>query len=248
MDTNALAIIILAAGKGTRMKTGRAKVLCLLAGVPLIHYVLNSAQSMVPERIIVVIGFQAEEVKASLRSFPVEFVYQEEQLGTGHAVLQTYPALKDFQGDILVLSGDVPLLTPNSLNQLLHNHRSHQATISFLTTELDNPSGYGRVIRDEGWKIVKVVEEKDATPQEKEIKEINSGIYCFQKNFLYEALALTNRDNQQGEYYLTDLIQIAHQQNQIIIGIKIDNPTEVLGINTMEELVYMESFLQEVRR
>lgn len=268
MDKWELAVIILAAGKGTRMKSDKAKVLHLLDGIPLIQYLLDTVKQIYPQRILMVIGYQAEEVKAAVncarkldpwsgtgyghelqsRTTPIEFVYQEEQLGTGHAVLQTYPLLKDFRGEIMVLSGDVPLLTPESLTKLLQAHRSQEATLSFLTTELDNPQGYGRVIRGNGPEVIKVVEDKDASAQEKKTREINSGIYCFQKDFLYEALRLVKRDNRQGEYYLTDLVDIAHQRGLRVIGYKSDQPVEILGVNTVEELSRMESLLQESGR
>jgi UDP-N-acetylglucosamine diphosphorylase/glucosamine-1-phosphate N-acetyltransferase len=246
--TRTLAVIILAAGKGSRMKSHKAKVLHLLAGVPLIQYSLQTVQGISPEKVVVVIGFQAEAVKASLKSIPVEFVFQKEQLGTGHAVLQTYPLLKDFMGEIMVLSGDVPLLTPESLIKLFEAHCAQKAVVSFLTAELDNPKGYGRVIRGKGLEVIKVVEDKDATSQERKIKEINSGIYCFEKDFLFEALGLINQDNRQGEYYLTDLVHIAHQRKLKVTGQKTDQPLEVLGVNTIEELSRIEYFLQEVNR
>ena len=268
MATGELAVIILAAGKGTRMKSNKAKVLHLLAGIPLIQYLLYTVRQISPQRILMVIGYQAEEVRAVVNRVPdldpcsrtkyrhelqsrtthIEFVYQEEQVGTGHAVLQTYPLLKDFMGEIMVLSGDVPLLTSGSLVQLVHIHRSQKATVSFLTADLDDPKGYGRVIRGKGLEVIRVEEEKDASPQERKIREINSGIYCFQKDFLYEALRLINQDNQQEEYYLTDIVHIAHKRGLRVIGYKSDQPVEILGVNTREELSLMESLLQEAGR
>jgi len=242
-----LAIIILAAGKGTRMKTERPKVLLELGGLPIIEHVVRLAQTVGPERIIVVVGHQASAVRASLQGYPLEFVYQDEQLGTAHAVRQTYPSLRDFLGDIIVLCGDVPLLSSGSLKMLIQIHRQRKAVLSFLTTELEDPQGYGRVIRDEEGRVKGVIEEREANEEVRAIREINGGIYCFQREFLYPALDLVKPDNRQGEYYLTDLIEIAYGKGLTVEAIRIDSPQELLGINTLEELDQMRSFLQEAR-
>ena len=188
------------------------------------------------EKIFVVVGFQRNEVKKIFFSENVEFIDQKEQLGTGHAVLQVKPFLKNFQGEILVLSGDVPCLKESTVNEMIRNHRSNNAAVTILTAEKDNPYGYGRVVRNSNNTIEKIVEEKDCSNNEKTIKEINAGIYCFNKNILLESLEKIDQNNVQHEYYLTDIVKIAFDKSLPVTAVKVSNPNEVDGINTIEDL------------
>jgi UDP-N-acetylglucosamine diphosphorylase/glucosamine-1-phosphate N-acetyltransferase len=248
---NRLAVIILAAGKGKRMKSPIPKVLHLLSGKPILSYVINLARELNPERIAVVIGHGAEKVKEWARGKPapasskqggqgardrIEFVEQKEQLGTGHAVMQTMNTLKNFDGDILILSGDVPLLKASTVHKLIKVHRESDAIITVLTTKINNPEGYGRIVKNETGSIVNIIEEKDASLKVKGIREINSGIYCFKKDFLFNLLKRLNRNNVQQEYYLTDAVDIAFKSGLKIGSLVVEDPYEVMGINTQEEL------------
>ncbi len=238
-----MIVIILAAGKGTRMKSKIPKVLHILHGKPLLKHVVDLAYKLKPEKIFVVVGFQRNEVKKIFFSENVEFIDQKEQLGTGHAVLQVKPFLKNFQGEILVLSGDVPCLKESTVNEMIRNHRSNNAAVTILTAEKDNPYGYGRVVRNSNNTIEKIVEEKDCSNNEKTIKEINAGIYCFNKKILLESLEEIDQNNVQHEYYLTDLVKIAFDKSLSVAAVKVSNPNEVSGINTIEDLDKAESYL-----
>lgn len=235
-----LASVILAAGKGVRMRSEKAKVLHLFRGDPLIRYPLRVAQKIGSCRIVIVVGHQAEEVKNVFSAGEVEFAEQPERLGSGHAVLQTQLLLEGFPGDIMILSGDVPLLRVQTLKTLIRKQRARKAVLSFLTTVLPDSTGYGRVIRAADSRVIRIVEERDATPEEKEIREINGGIYCVKQDFLYSALARVGRKNDQGEYYLTDLVEIASSQGLEVIGYPVEDSTELLGVNTPEELAALE--------
>jgi bifunctional UDP-N-acetylglucosamine pyrophosphorylase / glucosamine-1-phosphate N-acetyltransferase len=231
-----LAIIILAAGKGTRMKSDRAKVLHLLLGRPLLDYVLNAAKAVRPEKTVVVIGHQAEQVRQAFDRPGLTFVTQDPQLGTGHAVLQTSRVLSSFPGIILVLSGDVPLLKKETLGKIIRIHRKKKSPVTLLSTRLLQPLGYGRIIRDPQGELERIVEEKDATPEERLIQEVNAGIYCFDSGFLFSALPKLSRKNQQGEYYLTDVIQLARESGHSVSVLLYPQSGEVLGINDRTEL------------
>lgn len=245
-----LAVIILAAGKGKRMKSSLPKVLHSLHGRPMVEYVVEASKSLHPAKIVVVVGWGADEVKRALEGKGCSFVIQREQLGTAHAAMQAGPELNDFKGDILILCGDVPLIRPQSLIRLMEIHRGNRAAISFITTMLKDPSGYGRVIRageknsSEG-KVCAIREEKDASTEEKEIREINSGIYCMGKEFFLKNIGKIDCSNKQGEYYLTDLVEIAVKGSQPVHAFRAENPLEVLGINTLEELKKAEDALDD---
>lgn len=236
-----VAVVILAAGKGKRMKSDLPKVLHPLHGKPMLEYVLEAARSIHPSKIVVVLGCGAGEVEKALEGRGCCFVLQREQLGTAHAAMQAEPELIDFKGDILILSGDVPLIQPKSLLDLLELHRVNGAAITFITTILKDPAGYGRIIRvgdrnlPEG-RVCAIREEKDASDEEKEILEINSGIYCMDKKFLFTNIGKINCSNKQGEHYLTDLVEIAVRESLPVYACRAENPAEVLGINTVEEL------------
>lgn len=228
--------IILAAGKGTRMKSPLVKVLHTICGKPMLSYPVAVARYVGSEGIFIVVGHQAELVKTSVSDNDLVFVYQKEQLGTGHAVLQTRDRFLDFEGTILILCGDVPLLTIYTVRSLLDYHFSGDAVVTVLTTVLDTPHGYGRVVKKTGGDILKVVEERDATYDEKKIREINTGIYCVESKFLFDALADIDNKNAQGEYYLTDIFEIANRRGYTARSFITNDPLEVMGINTPDDL------------
>ncbi|MEW6408942.1 MAG: bifunctional UDP-N-acetylglucosamine diphosphorylase/glucosamine-1-phosphate N-acetyltransferase GlmU [Nitrospirota bacterium] len=240
-----LVVIILAAGLGKRMKSKKPKILHTLAGQPMITYVVRQAIALTPERTIIVIGNHTEEIKNYIRDDSVEFVYQMEQLGTGHAVSATGDMLNDFDGTILILCGDVPLISIESLHRLIDVHRTERNHLTCITTTVTNPEGYGRVIRDDKGRLLKIVEEKDATDIEKKTKEINSGIYAVEKKFLYTALKSISNENIQGEYYLTDIINVGITEGAKMGTIGVENPIEVMGINDRRELSEAERYLRK---
>ena len=237
--TPPLAIVILAAGKGKRMKNPEmTKVMYEVGGKPMIEHVLDLALKLQPQRTLVVVGWQKDSVIRHLTKThgTVEFTEQKEQLGTGHAVMQTEEQLKDFSGDVLVLSGDVPLLTESTASALVGYHRSSKATATILTAEVRDPSGYGRIIRNKDASVKKIVEHKDATTREKEIREINTGIYVFQKEELFQALKHLKPNNAQGEYYLTDVFEFFWSNNWRVSAVKALDAFEVMGINDAGQL------------
>ena len=241
-----LAVVVLAAGKGTRMRSSLAKVLHPLAGCPLIAHVLAAVQPLAPQHLITVVGHQAAAVRRVCERFGACCVVQEPQLGTGHAVAQTKILLRDFNGDLLVLCGDTPLLRTTTLRRLVNEHRQHQATLTMLTTRLDNPAGYGRILRNGNGHVVGIVEERDATASQKDVSEINSGVYCLQAPFLFAALPRVGRHNAQGEQYLTDVVGLAVADGLPIAHLGTE-PEEVLGVNTPADLVHLETLLRNRR-
>ncbi len=240
-----LGVIILAAGEGKRMKSGLPKVLHPLGGKPLLGYVLETARSLKPNKIAVVVGRGADAVKQICGDNSVTWVFQEKQLGTGHAVDCTREIFRDFSGDVLILSGDVPLISDKTLLELLRHHRQQNSALTLLTAVLDQPSGYGRIVRDENGEVTGVVEERDAASAQKTIKEINAGIYASSARFLFDALKGLSNRNQQGEYYLPDVAGIALKNSQAVGTVHADDPREILGVNTRQELAFMEKTLQE---
>jgi UDP-N-acetylglucosamine diphosphorylase/glucosamine-1-phosphate N-acetyltransferase len=241
-----LATVILAAGQGKRMQDPtKPKVLYEIAGIPMIGHVLKLARRVGSERTIVIVGFGKEKVIDFISSvYPnAEFAVQSEQLGTGHAMQQTAALLKNYEGDILVLYGDVPLLTDRTIEDLLELHRNSYAKATVLSAVYDDPTGYGRIVRFHDKKhLVKIVEERDASPEIKQIKEMNSGIYVFQGEFLYSALAQLRADNDQKEYYLTDVFAILIKEygsTSVAIHQTFD-PIEVSGVNTKDQLQELE--------
>lgn len=239
-----LATIILAAGKGTRMQSDLAKVLHPLYGKPMVVYPLELARAVGSEMIAVIVGHQADKIQETIKGDDLVFVHQEQQLGTGHAVLQCRDVLQSFQGHILILCGDVPLLLPATIEALRDEHVSRQAAVTVLTTLFDDPTGYGRVVKDESDTILKIVEERDATDDERKIKEINSGIYYVESDFLFDAVGRIGNNNAQGEYYLTDILEIASGMNYTAKSFIIDDPLEVMGINTIEDLARAEQIMK----
>lgn len=235
IDTKFCALI-LAAGKGTRMKSDMAKVLHVLEGKPLLHYSLEAARLAKAEKIVVIIGHQSDKVRESFPDPDLVFVQQMPQLGTGHAVMQAAYVLKDYKELTVILCGDVPLLKPKTIRRLISNHQESQACVTVLTTEPPGPHAYGRIVKDEQGDILKIVEHRDANDAEKEILEINTGIYCVETQFLFAALAQVKNDNQQKEYYLTDIVEIARREDRKVQAFLTEDYVEVMGINTLEEL------------
>lgn len=228
--------IILAAGKGKRMQSDLAKVLHPLRGVPILTYPIATARAAGAERIVVVIGHQAGLIRERFANQGLTFVEQREQLGTGHAVLQAAEAFRDHDGTIVILCGDVPLIRPETVRSLYERHREEGAAVTVLTTIPADPAGYGRVVKEEGGRVVRIVEEKDAGPEQKKIREINTGIYCVESRFLFTAVAGLGNRNAQGEYYLTDIVEIACDLGLRTCSSDAPDPVEVMGINTPEEL------------
>ena len=235
--------MILAAGKGTRMNSDLPKVLHRLGGKPLISHVLKTARELHPDRLLVVVGHGREEVVKELANTGSEWVVQEPQLGTGHAVQQTKGALRGFVGEVVVLSGDVPLLKASTLRRLIEAHRRAEASATVLTALADDPADYGRIVRTADGEFVRIVEAREATPEEKAIGEINSGIYCFRADELFGALGRVKTDNSKGEYYLTDVIAILIEAGRIVQAVEFGDFTEVRGINTPSELAEAEGGL-----
>ncbi|HZD59937.1 MAG TPA: bifunctional UDP-N-acetylglucosamine diphosphorylase/glucosamine-1-phosphate N-acetyltransferase GlmU [Anaerolineae bacterium] len=229
-----LGVIVLAAGEGTRMKSSRPKVLHAICGKPMIHFVLESIGTLHPEEIVVVIGHKADEVRQAIDG--VEFAFQEEQLGTGHAVLTAEDLFAAFDGTIAVISGDTPLVKAKTFSDLVSIHESSGAAASILTARVKDPTGYGRIIRDSDGVVAAIVEEKDATVEQRKIDEVNSGIYCFDKKKLFEALRQVDSNNEQREYYLTDVIKILTNRGEKIMASIADEPDEIMGVNSRIQL------------
>ncbi len=239
-----LSIIVMAAGKGTRMKSDLPKVLHTANGKPIIEYVVETSSALSPESIVLIVGHRAEDVQKATERYNVFCAMQEPQLGTGHAVMQAENPLRAFRGDILILSGDAPLITRGTLSNLLDFHRQEKAAATVLTAELEDPSGYGRIIRDRRSNgVEKIVEHKDAQPEELAIREINSGVYVFDSTTLFSALKDIGNNNAQQEYYLTDVFSICLQKGRKIAAFRTDDPDEIRGINTPEQLREAESIL-----
>ena len=240
-------LVILAAGKGTRMKSRLPKVLHEAGGLPLIEHVLRTAAAVRPSSTIVVVGHDAERVKERLKKQPgLLFALQEPQLGTGHALLQAEGFLRRRSGTVVLLSGDVPLLTAGTLTALLDVHRTRRAAATVVTAAVDNPAGYGRIVRLDG-QIAAIVEHKDATDEEREIREINSGIYAFDLAPLFDALRRIGQQNAQGEYYLPDLVRIFRAQGLGVETLVVSNPTEIAGVNSRQELAEVAAVLKNAR-
>jgi bifunctional UDP-N-acetylglucosamine pyrophosphorylase/glucosamine-1-phosphate N-acetyltransferase len=239
-----LAAVVLAAGKGTRMKSERAKVLHEIAGRPLLFYPLLAAKEAGCEKISVVVGHQGDEVEAALAGMQVDCVWQTEQLGTGHALLCATEKLKGFSGDLLLLCGDVPLLTAETIAQLLELHRREAAAVTVLTASLPDPRGYGRILR-EGENISGIVEEKDASESQRAIREINTGTYVFDADFVFSVLPQLGKENAQGEYYLTDVVAAAAAAGRKTRALCLSDSNEALGINDRLQLAEASSLMRQ---
>ena len=233
---NNLAVIILAAGKGTRMDSDLPKVLHLINNKPMILNVIKTAYKINAERIIAIVGYKHELVKKALKNESVNFALQKEQNGTAHAVIQCKNQLKNFNGNVLVLSGDVPFISYETLQKLIKTHEKSNSKATVLTCELNNPYGYGRIIKNKNNTLKKIIEQKDANQEELKENEINTGVYIFDSTELFKILPKINNNNKQKEYYLTDVLNILLDENQPVFIEKTINSDEIIGINTLEQL------------
>ena len=241
-----IAAIILAAGKGTRMKSSLVKVLHPLGGVSMICWPIEAARAAGAGKITLVVGHQSADVRERFAGDAgIEFAEQEEQLGTGHAVACAAKLYAGFSGTVLIMCGDAPLIRPETLGAMLANHRQRGAVLSVLTTQVADPAGYGRVVKREGNRVLRIVEEKDASEEELGISEINSGVYCVEAGFLFAAVAGLSNDNAQGEYYLTDIVKAAADGGALCLAWQTADPAEVLGVNDRVQLAFAG---KEIRR
>lgn len=236
-----VAVAILAAGRGTRMKSDLPKVCHTLGSLSLVERVLNSCLAIEPQRRLVIVGYQGEQVKASLKSFVnIEFVEQTQQLGTGHAAQQLLPYLDGFTGDLLVLNGDVPLLRPNTIKLLLESHQANQNAATLLTAQFPNPNGYGRVFCDGQDRLTQIVEDRDCTSAQKQNRRINAGVYCFNWLKLAKVLPQLQANNDQKEYYITDAVNYLDP----VTVLDVEDYQEILGINDRKQLATAYDILQ----
>ena len=238
-EAHNLSVVIMAAGRGTRMNSDIPKVLHQLSGKTLLQHVIDTAKELDPKKIVVIIGHKAQMVRDSVESNEILFSYQLEQKGTGHAIMQTEEHLKDFKGQTLILSGDVPLIKKSTLLSLIKKQIDNNFEASMLTAEISDPSGYGRVIRDNN-NLKEVREHKDCNEDELLIKEINTGIYVFNNQGLFDLLPKLKNENTQSEYYLPDVLPMIVSSGGNIGLEKSNNFTEIQGVNTLEQLSILE--------
>jgi len=227
--------VILAAGEGKRMKSRKSKVVHKIFGKSLIEWIYTSVKEAGIDESIVVVGHRADQVIECMGD-RVKYAEQKEQLGTGHAVMQAEEYFKDKEGYVLILYGDTPLVTSKTLKDVIEFHENNGCSATVITAEVDDPTGYGRIIRDSNGNVIRIVEQKDASPEETAIKEINSGMYCFTIEHLVKALRMLNNDNNQGEYYITDTIGILVEMGQKVGALKLSDSREILGINDRVQL------------
>lgn len=240
------SLVILAAGKGTRMKSKKQKVLHEIAGKSMIDHLLDSVRPLPLEEKIMIVGYQGDQLRAKFKDTQVTFALQKNQLGTGHALLRAKELLTSTGGSLLILPSDVPLVRTEVLSQFVHFHENNEFKVSILSTEFDAPTGYGRVIRDNSGKVLKIVEEKDAKAHEKDIQEINTGIYCFENDdLLWNFLELLSPENEQGEFYLTEVISIYKEKGFDIGVLTIEEGKNLKGINTRQELAEAEGIFRQ---
>ena len=240
MNNKKLSIVIMAAGRGTRMNSELPKVLHRLSGETLLNHVIATAEELTPENIVTVVGHEAQMVQDSVNNNDILFSMQKDQKGTGHAVMQTQNHLENFDGNTLVLSGDVPLISKDTLHSLIVKHEINNYDATMLTAEINNPTGYGRVIRDNKNNLKYVCEHKDCNEQELEINEINSGIYVFNNKLLFDLLPKLDNNNAQAEYYLPDVLTLIVNSNGNVGLKRTSDFIEIQGINTLEQLSELE--------
>lgn len=239
-----LAIVILAAGKGTRMKSRLPKMLHKTAGRPMVEQVVRTAQALKPHKIVVIVGVGQADVRAALADYEVEFAVQEEQLGTGHAFMQAHEALKDFQGVSMCLNSDGPLLKADTLKAMWQKQVDSGAGMAVITCNVANPTGLGRIVRDEAGNVLRIVEHKDANEAERAITEVNTGYFSFDSNVFAYSQELSD-DNAGGEYYITDLLAIYRQQGQSVAPYEVEDEREVLGVNNRLQLAQVDMILRQ---
>jgi UDP-N-acetylglucosamine diphosphorylase/glucosamine-1-phosphate N-acetyltransferase len=236
-----IAVVILAAGLGTRMKSNKVKVLHEVCGKPMVNYVVETARKVAGNNVVLVVGNQADKVRRAVSKLGTfNFAYQKEQLGTGHAVLCALPHIPDYCREVVILCGDVPMIKADTVNTLIKSHADEKRAISVLAVELEDPTGYGRILLDENRRVQTIVEESDTTAEQKRIRLINTGIFCVKKDFLLWAVPRIKSDNAQGEIYFTDIVEIAYNEKKHIGVIVGGNHLEVTGINTIQELKKVE--------
>jgi len=242
---NNVSVIILAAGMGTRMKSTKAKVLHEILEKPMILYVVETAKKVAGNDVILVIGNQADKVKRVVsEKAKVRYAYQDKQLGTGHAVSCALSLIPDYCEEVVILCGDVPLLNAKTVIKLVDDHVQAKRDISLLSVEKDNPKGYGRVLYDDKDHVSKIVEEADANKEQKQIKMINTGIYCVRKKYLVDIVGKIKSDNAQGEFYLTDIIEIGNKGKKLVGALVGNDDSEFFGINSRKELKEAEKILK----
>jgi len=245
INNSNVAVIILAAGLGKRMQSDMAKVLHEVLGRPMIRYVVETARRIAGKDVIVVVGHQAQKVMEVVSAdAEVLFAYQEKQLGTGHAVLCAFEYIPEYVSEIVILCGDVPMLRAATVQSLIDDHKAAKRDLSLLAVTVDNPRGYGRVMIDENRRLIRIVEEADATPEQKKIRTVNAGIYCVAKKFLTDSLQQIKPDNVQGELYLTDIIEIGHREKQVVGVLFGDDGDEVMGVNSCTDLLAAEKIMR----
>lgn len=238
-----IAAVILAAGQGKRMKSDLPKVLHAIDGRPMVRYVIDAVNRLGPETVVVVTGHQAERVEAACAGTGVVYARQEQQLGTGHAVMQALPLLAGFHGTIVVLNGDVPGLRAETIRRFIDYHRAAGFSATVLTARLADPSGYGRIVRDGDGRLLRIAEHKDASESERAIDEINSGLFCFEADTLRATIAQVGRGNAQNEYYLTDVIGLLAARGQPVGAYCVEDSREVAGVNDLSELEAVRRFV-----
>lgn len=245
MNTLSFNCIILAAGQGTRMKSARAKVLHPLCGRPMVHYVVKAVRKLAVDTIVLVIGHQHETVREELAYLNVDFVIQGEQLGTAHALSVAEERVRNDDRPLLCLYGDIPLITSDTLSTLLEAHIQEQNEVTILTAVVSDPAGYGRIIRGEKGQVLAITEDKDASPREKQIREINSGIYVFRPEAVFSSVRNISNQNAKGEYYLTDIVGILISAGRRVGALTVEDEREILGINSRKELAVAEAIMRE---
>lgn len=245
-----IAAIVLAAGKGTRMKSEKPKVLFKIAEKMLVQRVIDAAEELKPNKIAVVVGYKKDEVIKRLNHYSnTVFIEQKEQNGTGHAVIVTKKEFENFEGNILLLCGDVPLLKAKTLKKLVEKHNKKNAACTVLTAIMDDALKYGRIVRNKDNSVKQIVEFKDANQEQRKIKEINTGIYCFNANDLFNSLNQISNNNKQNEYYLTDTLEILNKEGKLVSSVIVDDNKEVSGVNSQLQLANLENKLyKEIKK